>query len=417
MKAAGRVAQSLYLVEGVVMNKVCKGEVRKRYHRRAGAIVWTALSLPFICGMAALAIDIGYVHTVRNELQTAADSAALAGASALASAEAVFGNNSVEPEYAAIARAWQFAAKNKIGGKAAGLGFGDVEVGRVNTPNGLNTQFLNGVQPYNAVRVIVRKENNSPNGPINLFFGPFLGKSQSESFAESVAFFDQRVARFKPKSGSGPMMPVSVRLEKWTDEITNGNGDDNYGFDPETGEVTYGPDGIPEISIYPEKQKNNNKGGGNNNSDGAGNFGLLNFNNGNNGVPTLARQVRDGLTADEIASVFGEDGISYHDDQGNPTDQIIDGNPGLKASLDDDFSSRIGDVVGFFIHTECDGSGSNALFTTVGMQFGRMLMVNLHGSMSSKAVVIQPAVYVGSEIITDPAAPVHATSGRIKLVR
>lgn len=48
--------------------------------QRGNIILLTALMLPVLLGFTALAIDVGYLFVVRNELQNAADAAAMAGA-------------------------------------------------------------------------------------------------------------------------------------------------------------------------------------------------------------------------------------------------------------------------------------------------------------------------------------------------
>ena len=59
--------------------------LKSRSARRRGAVVpLMALMLVFILGVVAFAVDIGYMVVVRQELQNAADSSALAGASQLA---------------------------------------------------------------------------------------------------------------------------------------------------------------------------------------------------------------------------------------------------------------------------------------------------------------------------------------------
>ena len=50
------------------------------------SIVMIAMSLVVLCGMAAIAVDIGRVSVERGQLQNAADAAALAGAAALPTA-------------------------------------------------------------------------------------------------------------------------------------------------------------------------------------------------------------------------------------------------------------------------------------------------------------------------------------------
>jgi hypothetical protein len=57
--------------------------LRRLANRRGAAIIFVAFALFMLIAMAGLAIDVGYIYTVRNELQNAADSAALAGAQVL----------------------------------------------------------------------------------------------------------------------------------------------------------------------------------------------------------------------------------------------------------------------------------------------------------------------------------------------
>ena len=47
---------------------------------RGFALVFLGLTIVVFLGFAALAVDIGYLYAARNELQNAADAAALAGA-------------------------------------------------------------------------------------------------------------------------------------------------------------------------------------------------------------------------------------------------------------------------------------------------------------------------------------------------
>lgn len=59
-------------------------KITKRFHDQKGAVLLLmALSMLILLGFAAFAIDLGYSYVVRNELQNAADAAALAGASVL----------------------------------------------------------------------------------------------------------------------------------------------------------------------------------------------------------------------------------------------------------------------------------------------------------------------------------------------
>ena len=92
------------------------------------------------------------------------------------------------------------------------------------------------------------------------------------------------------------------------------------------------------------------------------------------------------------------------------------GDPGLKATLEDCMQAKIGQVVGFFLHSSLSGTGANTVFNVVGMRFGRVMSVDLHGG--GKAIIIQPVVYYGPEIRTSPYVPsTERSMGRLELVR
>ena len=134
------------------------GRVRERINRRCRGVtaVTVAISLPVILGFAALAIDVGYIHNAKIDLQTATDASALAGASGLAHI-------------------------NNLDG-------GDIEIGYLADPDD-PTQPLDRSNPllYNAVRVTARRTGNSPGGPVELFFARAMGIDSSELTATATS--------------------------------------------------------------------------------------------------------------------------------------------------------------------------------------------------------------------------------------
>jgi len=79
---------------------------------RGQVLVLVALAFVVLLGFAALAVDVGFMYTVRNELQRCADAGALAGASA-------FVDNSVaivDLDITARDRARTFASRNTVAG-------------------------------------------------------------------------------------------------------------------------------------------------------------------------------------------------------------------------------------------------------------------------------------------------------------
>jgi hypothetical protein len=85
--------------------------------KRGQVLVLFALALVVLLGMAALGIDVGYMYTVRHELQRCADAGALAGASRfinnpLAGETGTWADTNVRDE--ARARAITYAEKDKV---------------------------------------------------------------------------------------------------------------------------------------------------------------------------------------------------------------------------------------------------------------------------------------------------------------
>ena len=65
------------------MRGFCRFILRFQRNRSGVVAVITAMCLPIFIGFSALALDMSYAYWMRNQLQIAADSSALAGASQL----------------------------------------------------------------------------------------------------------------------------------------------------------------------------------------------------------------------------------------------------------------------------------------------------------------------------------------------
>jgi len=140
--------------------------------RRGGIAVLSAVMMVILLAMAAFAIDLGFVATVRTELQRSADAGALAGAGALP-----YG-----PEAAADA-ARQYVSANSVGGVSVNPEDIEIELG---TWDPVTYTYVPGSELPTAVRVRVDRNNGG------LFFGPVLGESSYNAAAESVATFQPR---------------------------------------------------------------------------------------------------------------------------------------------------------------------------------------------------------------------------------
>jgi len=165
--------------------------MQKRFEQRGSAIIFVAIILPVLIAFAALAVDLGRVYVVKNELQNAADAAALAGASALTKKTADAPNaNYAHPN-------WVYAASQ--GHSGVGLNRADsraladaaVEVGYWNVhqqPEGMQaTTITPTLFDKPAVRVTVRLAAGQNGGPLTLLFAPIFGESYAEISATAMA--------------------------------------------------------------------------------------------------------------------------------------------------------------------------------------------------------------------------------------
>ena len=135
------------------------------YRRRAAVVVFVAVTLPILFGMAALTIDLGRLSVVRAELQNTADAGALAGASRL------------PDEIASATTAEEFIGRNQHIDLENGSSSATVEVGNWDTDT---KTFTADSPPFNAVRVAVHSTES-------LFFAQTLGLSSSEVGASAIA--------------------------------------------------------------------------------------------------------------------------------------------------------------------------------------------------------------------------------------
>jgi len=160
---------------------------RDALHRGVVA-VWTAISLTALLGFAALSIDVGYLYMVKAQLQVTADAAALAAAEELG--DVTNGN----PESQAVQMATEYAAKNKVLNEPPQLDPAtDVTFGQavLNSQTGRYDFVPNGAVT-DAVRVRVRRTQDSPSGPVPLFFAGIFGKTQKDMWAEATAILIPR---------------------------------------------------------------------------------------------------------------------------------------------------------------------------------------------------------------------------------
>ena len=158
--------------------------ITKKMNNRRGAVaVLAAVMFVVLLGMIAFAVDIGYIGLARTQLQTAADSAALAAAGSSGKSEAEI-----------VQTAQDFANANMAAGRHIQLNSNDVKFGSWDASSGTFTPTASG-QIGTAVRVTVRTDAAS-GGETNLFFGRLFGLRSVAQEASAIATVNPRDIAF-----------------------------------------------------------------------------------------------------------------------------------------------------------------------------------------------------------------------------
>jgi len=134
-------------------------------------------------GVAALAVDTGLMFSARQELQSAADAAALAAASQLGSREDALTRARAEAE--------RFANANRVAGEGADILDSDVEFGRAELV-GEKYEFVPGATPHDAVRVTIRRDQTAEDGPVSLLFAKVFDMNSARLTAKATAMLVPR---------------------------------------------------------------------------------------------------------------------------------------------------------------------------------------------------------------------------------
>jgi hypothetical protein len=368
--------------------------------------------------MACLFIDIAHIVVARGELQNAADSAALAGASALYpyQVNGVGGASSATLSAAGAAartQARKFSALNSAGSVSVTIPASldsDIVVGYqdATSTSNPNPVLINTSTIPNAVQVTVRRDSTA-NNPMPLFFS-FLTSSSSWSgtATATAAVQGNNITTFKSVAGvNGKLLPIAVDVSYWNTLLANGNSPDGVNHDaykvtfpspnPDgtipAGTVTSGSDNIPELSgTYPD-------------SVSTGNFGLVDIGPDANDTPTFGTWIDSGPSSTDIQSLLSTGKLPA-----SPSSpKQWKGGPGLKSTLVSNLTAAIGETRVVPLFSSSGGSGGNAYYNIVG--FAGITIVAASASGSNIQFTIQPANVVDLTAVSSPTTGSAAITG------
>jgi hypothetical protein len=350
-------------------------------------LVLTAIMMIVVVALAAFAVDIGCLEVAKTQLQASADAAALAGGWAMIATQP--GDQWTTLQANARTSAVTFAAHNKVFGSApviatnlANLPEGDVVLGYIaNVSNPNSPMTYNNPESYNAVQVTVSR-TASKNGEIPFFFGRALGISQRPLVATATAATVKSVGGLKsPANGSGlKLLPFALDVETWN-ALLAGIGQDNFAFNSGSQTVSSGHDGILECNLFPQG------------TGSPGNRGTVDIGPRNNSTSDIARQILYGIRQADLNAVGGQ--LTFNTNG----ELYLTGDTGISAGVKDELASIVGQTRIIPIFSNVSGNGNNATYTIVKFVGVRIMAVGLTGSMSTKYLMVQPAVVITGGII------------------
>jgi hypothetical protein len=181
----------------------------RRQDESGSVATFVALCLVVIIGLVALVVDTGYVMNVRNELQNAADAAALAGARSLFLSSLAAG----EPNWIAAQEAATDVVRSNQSSNRP-LIDAQVQVGYWNLISKIlqPTNIANTANDLPAVMVTVSRAIGSNGGPVSLVFAPVLGVDTMPVDAQAMA-----VIGYPKEVDAGQAFPMAI-LKALADE-------------------------------------------------------------------------------------------------------------------------------------------------------------------------------------------------------
>ena len=343
-----------------------------------------------LVGMAAFAIDIGYLAVARTELQRTADAAAMAACWELADERLLQGEPHSTKALADCRRiALEYALENPVCGSPPTVDpnygnavEGEVVIGYLANPTDRSgVMQFDDITKYNAVTVRVRR-NGVTNPMVPLFFARLFGIHSGSVQAEATAALHKNISGFQERSDGGNLniLPIALEEQTWDNLVAineAGQADetnDKWTWDVENEEVCEGGDGLAELWLYPGD------------IESSGNWGTVDIGGQDNSTAVIVRQILEGITPEDLEHHGG----SLEFDENGELD--LNGDTGLSVGLKDELAQIIGEPRVIPIFSRINGSPGNNLHYTIVRFVGiRIMEVFLTGNPNNKRLVIQPA--------------------------
>ena len=303
---------------------------------RGSVIPIVAVCLVVIFGLAALAIDLGWLFVVKSELQNAADAGALAGVVELVqtgdeAARLAAINYATEPD--------QYRLNQSTP-----------------TADSVDVTILDPER----IRVVISRDSGTTAGRVPTIFARIWGTNTVEAGAVAVATVNCEVIG----TGKGNLLPFAIKTT-----MVDENGDGYM----DLGNI---------IDIFPHPWE-------------PGNFGLLDLDGGSNSNADIVRWIEYGYDGTFILPEGGGDLIVNGTEHMN-----LEGSPGVVGnSIADALISRVGDLVLFPVFDQVSGNGANAQFRIVDFVGAYITGIQVTQSVGQRYLKIEISEFVAPNII------------------
>lgn len=259
-----------------------------------------AFAILIVAAGAVLALDRLWIDATQTELRRVAEASALAAADEFLTDERLKPNYQVTRHYdAAKQAAEQIAVENHVAGEPLQLDVsdsGDVRFGRLTESEDPKIPAFveTDIDPHGVI--VLAERNRRRGNPMALFFRNLSGH-HFDAAEMALATYDNRIIGLRPLEGIPvPALPLGIDQVSWNEAIEQAQGRDEFRFNPETNEVDYSADQLPEMTLIFESNQT---------QDSTTNSYWLQLCDATT-AETIATQIEQGLVESDLTRVDGQ---------------------------------------------------------------------------------------------------------------
>jgi hypothetical protein len=369
-----------------------------------------AVALLAVMTCAALVLDRLWIDAAVLELATVAEGAALAAGRELAGDDLLRADADSQKRIEQGKQAAALVAReNLVAGDRVEFDLrhdGDVRFGRlVQVAATGKVRFIETAHSPTSV-VVTAWRNRERGNPLAMLLHRKGGQQDADVVFRAEATIDNRIAGVRPGDDIAvPALPLAIwkngapgcEQESWEPHIEQRAGKDRFAYDPSTGRVSAGSDGLPEIVLRSRSWQSGV------NQPQLPNFQLVDLRN-DLRCDRLARQILGGWRSKDLSEYGGEIDLA-----GGPWS--LTGSDFVEPECVDAFRQMVGQCRICFLYDEYQPMGNAGLATVrcVELVAGRIMSIRIVDDGSCE-IVFQPGIVttrtavLAAEVSSNPSA-------------